>query len=93
MYNATGVVAIGHATSNYGTSDSSNKITNLDLTLIDKNGDQQPAWYLHRDFLRKANRFVEEYEKKHGEPPGQATYNRAAASWLKALNERTAEKK
>ena len=35
MYNATGVVAIGHATSNYGTSDSSNKITNLDLTLID----------------------------------------------------------
>ena len=29
MYNATGVVAIGHATSNYGTSDSSNKISTL----------------------------------------------------------------
>ena len=51
--------------------------------LIDKNGDKQPAWYLHRDFLQKANRFVRLFEKKNGRLPSQAEYNREAGSWLK----------
>jgi hypothetical protein len=50
--------------------------------LIDKNGDKQPAWYLHRDFLKKANRFVEQFEKKNGRLPKQAEYNQAASAWI-----------
>ena len=53
--------------------------------LIDKNGDKQPAWFLHRDFLRKANRFVEQFEKKNGRLPDQAEYNRKARSWIEQL--------
>ena len=51
--------------------------------LIDKDGDKQPAWDLHRDFLKKANRFVRVFEKKNGRLPTQAEYNREAAAWLK----------
>ena len=50
--------------------------------LIDNNGNKQPAWHLHRDFLSQANRFVEEYDKENGELPGQTKYNKKAASWL-----------
>jgi hypothetical protein len=53
--------------------------------LVDKNGDKQPAWYLHRDMLKKANLFIENYRKKHGKLPPQQQYNRKVASWLKAL--------
>lgn len=51
--------------------------------LIDQDGDKQPAWYLHRDFLKRANRFVKYFEKKNGKRPTQAEYNQEAASWLK----------
>ncbi len=50
--------------------------------LIDNNGKKQPAWFLHRDFLQKANRFVADFEKKNGRLPDQAEYNRQAARWL-----------
>ena len=50
--------------------------------LIDKDGKKQPAWDLHRDFLEKANRYVERYEKLNGRLPDQAEYNQAAAFWL-----------
>jgi len=50
--------------------------------LIDENGDKQPAWYLHRDFLKKANRFVEQFEKQKGRLPSQKEYNRAAGAWI-----------
>jgi hypothetical protein len=51
--------------------------------LIDKNGEKQPAWYLHRDFLQKANRFVKQFEKSNGRLPSQVEYSQKAASWLK----------
>lgn len=51
--------------------------------LIDKDGDKQPAWHLHREFLKKANRWVEQFEKKNGRLPSQMEYNRAATSLLK----------
>lgn len=50
--------------------------------LIDKQGVEQPAWHLHRDFLTKANRFVEEFTARSGRRPGQEEYGRAAAGWL-----------
>jgi hypothetical protein len=55
--------------------------------LIDQQGDKQPAWYLHRDFLRKANRFVEDYQKEHGRLPSQDFYGRTAISWLEDNND------
>jgi len=53
--------------------------------LIDQDGDKQPAWYLHRDFLKRANRFVTGFEKKHGRLPSQTEYNQEAASWFDKL--------
>lgn len=50
--------------------------------LIDKDGEKQPAWYLHKEFLSKANRFVEEFEMTNGRLPSQVEYNQAASSWL-----------
>lgn len=50
--------------------------------LIDKDGEKQPAWDLHRDFLKKANRFVRIFEKRNGRLPTQAEYNQEAASWF-----------
>lgn len=50
--------------------------------LIDKAGEKQPAWHLHRDFLDQANRFVAEFTTKHGRRPTQLEYNRAADAWL-----------
>jgi hypothetical protein len=52
--------------------------------LIDDKGKEQPTWDLHRNFLIKANRFVEEYVAKNGRLPAQADYNKAAVSWLKS---------
>lgn len=51
--------------------------------LIDDEGEKQPAWYLHKHFLEKANAFVEDYRKKHGNLPSQETYNAEVVSWLK----------
>ena len=53
--------------------------------LIDDHGAKQPAWHRHRDFLAKANRFVEDFEKANGRLPSQPEYNREAASWLNKL--------
>ena len=50
--------------------------------LIDDNGDKQPVWFFHEEFLAKANAFVEQYEKEHGKLPCQATYNAVAATWI-----------
>jgi hypothetical protein len=50
--------------------------------LIDKDGEKQPAWHVHNDFLKKANAYVSEYEKQHGKLPDQAEYNQEAATWL-----------
>lgn len=50
--------------------------------LIDDKGEKQPVWHLHRDFLSKANRFVEEFAAKNGRRPTQMEYNRAADAWL-----------
>lgn len=54
----------------------------LGYWLIDKGGEKQPAWHLHRDFLKKANGFVKQFEKRNGRLPSQVEYNQAAASWL-----------
>lgn len=53
--------------------------------LIDKAGEKQPVWYLHRDFLQKANRFVAQFEAANGRLPSQAEYSEKAAGWLKEL--------
>lgn len=52
--------------------------------LINNHGDRQPVWYLHREFLRKANRFVKYYQKDNGRLPDQAEYNKEVAGWLDA---------
>lgn len=54
--------------------------------LIDDKGQKQPVWYFHKEFLIKANRYVEDYKRKHGTLPSQATYNRAAAEWIKPFS-------
>lgn len=54
--------------------------------LIDQNGEKQPVWTLHRDFLKKANRFVRIFEKRNDRLPSQAEYNREAATWFDELN-------
>lgn len=50
--------------------------------LIDDNGVKQPVWFLHKEFLDKANAFVDGYQAEHGRLPDQAHYNRIAASWI-----------
>ena len=50
--------------------------------LIDDHGDKQPVWFFHKEFLTKANAYVEHYKQEHGAMPSQATYNRAAATWI-----------
>jgi len=50
--------------------------------LIDDRGTRQPVWTLHRDFLKKANAFVDEHQRTHGTLPRQELYNRKAASWI-----------
>ncbi len=54
--------------------------------LIDDNGQKQPIWYFHREFLAKANRYVEDYQREHGTLPSQATYNRVAAEWIESFS-------
>jgi hypothetical protein len=54
--------------------------------LIDDKGDKQPVWFLHKEFLAKANAFVEQYQKEHGVLPDQATYNRTAATWIEEFS-------
>ena len=53
--------------------------------LIDKNGEKQSAWYLHKDFLKRANRFVKVFEKRYGRLPTQSEYNAEAADWFEKL--------
>ena len=53
--------------------------------LIDNNGDKQPAWYLHRDFLGRANAWLDDYMKEYGKLPEQSVYNAAAAKWLEPV--------
>jgi hypothetical protein len=53
--------------------------------LIDKGGEKQPAWYLHHDFLKEANRFVNQFEKENGRLPDQTEYNRGVVSWFDKL--------
>jgi hypothetical protein len=50
--------------------------------LIDDKGDKQPVWFLHKEFLDRAQAYVEAYQAEHGELPPQQLYNEAAASWL-----------
>lgn len=50
--------------------------------LINDKGVKQPVWYLHKDFLRKANAFVEAYRKEYGVSPKQKHFNRLALSWI-----------
>lgn len=53
--------------------------------LIDDHGNKQPIWYFHKEFLAKANAYVDAYKAKHGSLPSQATYNKAAAKWIKSV--------
>jgi hypothetical protein len=50
--------------------------------MIDDHGDKQPVWFFHQEFFKKANAYVEHYKQEHGFLPSQATYNRAAATWI-----------
>lgn len=55
--------------------------------LIDQEGEKQPAWDLHHNFLKKANRFVRVFEKRNGRLPTQPEYNQEAATWFdKSIN-------
>jgi len=53
--------------------------------LIDDQGDKQPTWHLHRDFLRQANAWVDDYRSRHGRLPRQAEYNAAARNWIRQM--------
>lgn len=53
--------------------------------LIDHRGVKQPVWFLHEEFLARARKYLEDYRAQHGKLPSQATYNQAAAAWLKEL--------
>jgi hypothetical protein len=50
--------------------------------LIDDEGEKQPAWFLHQQFLERAREFVDSYEKEHGKLPSQAFFNRSAVAWV-----------
>jgi hypothetical protein len=50
--------------------------------LIDDQGEKQPVWFLHREFLARGRQYLDDYRAKHGKLPSQATYNQAAASWI-----------
>ena len=50
--------------------------------LIDKAGEKQPVWYLHKAFLDRANAFVADYKEEHGVLPSQAVYSKAALEWI-----------
>lgn len=52
--------------------------------LIDDKGVKQPVWHLHREFLGKANAYVDAYRKEKGRLPSQAEYNAAATTWISA---------
>jgi len=54
--------------------------------LIDDRGDKQPVWFFHKEFLDRANAFVENYQKEHGKLPDQQVYNREAASWIQKFS-------
>lgn len=51
--------------------------------LIDDKGTKLPVYYLHYNFLKKANAFVEDYQKQHGELPPQEQFNKQALQWIK----------
>ena len=53
--------------------------------LIDDEGNKQPIWYFHKEFLAKANQYVDDYKAEHGSLPCQATYNKAAAGWIQSF--------
>lgn len=53
--------------------------------LIDDQGDKQPIWYLHREFLDKADAFIAEFEDENGRLPTQVEYNGAAVAWFEEL--------
>ena len=50
--------------------------------LIDHKGVKQPVWDLHQQFLKKANAYVDDYQKRHGRLPAQAEYNATARNWI-----------
>lgn len=54
--------------------------------LIDDQGVKQPVWFLHQEFLAKANAFVKSYQNETGKMPSQALYNRTAASWIEPFS-------
>ena len=54
--------------------------------LIDKDGEKQPAWHLHQDFLGKANQFLESFQKEHDRLPSQDKYNLEAVTWFQKPN-------
>lgn len=54
--------------------------------MIDDRGEKQPVWFLHKEFLDRANAYVRQYRQQHGELPSQASYNREAASWVEEIS-------
>lgn len=54
--------------------------------LIDDTGVKQPAWFLHKAFLDRANAFLDAYKSEHGKVPDQETFNRTALSWIEELS-------
>lgn len=53
--------------------------------LIDNKGVKQPVWHLHKDFLDRANAFVDAYRAEHGKLPSQEHFNRESIAWMKTL--------
>lgn len=50
--------------------------------LINDEGVKQPAWFLHKEFLDRANAFVDRYREEHGHLPSQEHFNEMAVSWI-----------
>ncbi|TVP75824.1 MAG: hypothetical protein EA353_13195 [Puniceicoccaceae bacterium] len=58
----------------------------LGYWLIDDQGQKQPILYFHKEFLSKANQFVDAYKAEHGTLPSQETYNQAAVKWIESFS-------
>lgn len=54
--------------------------------LIDDQGVRQPTWFLHQDFLDRANHYVRDFQQRHGKMPTQEVFNREAAAWIQPFS-------
>jgi hypothetical protein len=56
--------------------------THRGFWLIDNKGVKQPVWNLHREFLKRAEAYVLDYQRRNGKLPSQAEYCAEAKNWI-----------